>query len=214
MVKLQRGPEAAVSQAAIVVGMLAGAAALGVITAAGQRGFRSRDRSADGPAALRSYLADHLTGSDAAFAVVARLKDAQPDGAEAELFVRLHREFAEERAIVGDLLETLGGSPFKIKRLAGQAAGVVLQAAAGGEPGDLALFRTLESLAVGVQGKRCLWRVAQRLEPGLRPPAAKSFKDLEQQAIDQWQDIEDCRLSLASRTFGAARDRSAAASHE
>jgi hypothetical protein len=208
MVKVHRQSEAAVSQGALVLGMLAGAAALGVVTAVGQHGFRARRTHGDEPGAFRSYLADHLTGSDAAFAVVTRLKNSQRSGPEAALFSRLHREFVEEREIVGEMLRTLGGSPIKLKRLAGQAAGAVLQAAAGGEPGDLALFRTLESLAVGVQGKRCLWRAAQRLEPALQAPTAKTFHDLERQALAQWQHIEDCRLALASRTFTAVGHRS------
>ena len=206
MVKASRRSDAATAQGVIAVGMLASAAVFAAVAAAGPRGVRSRDRAPDRAAAFRSYLADHLTGSDAAFAVVTRLKNTQPSGAEAELFVRLHRELAEERQIVSELLRTVGGSPFKIKRLAGQAAGIVLQAAAGGDAGDLALFRTLESLAIGVQGKRCLWRVAQRLEPALPAPTVKTFGELERQAIAQWQHIEHCRLALARRTFEAPGD--------
>jgi hypothetical protein len=47
--------------------------------------------------------------------------------------------------------------------MAGRATGNALRVVAGGTPGDLSLFRTLETLAMGVQGKRCLWRAAQAL---------------------------------------------------
>lgn len=194
------------SQGGLAVGMLAGAVALSVGAAiAGRRGNRQARVGVEPnkTEAFRAYLADHLTGSDAAFVVVDRLRQSQSEAAEATLFAELYDEFNEEREIVRALLRSLGDSPFKLKRLVGQAAGAVLQAAAGGKPGDLALFRTLESLAIGVQGKRCLWRVAQSLEPELKAPTAKTFGALEQQALDQWHRIDHCRLALASRTFAA-----------
>jgi hypothetical protein len=189
------------------IGLMAGLAAIGVAAAVARRPSSSYPRTADRTAQLRRYLADHLTGSDAAFAVVDRLRASRAGASEAELFERLHREFAEERYIVRAMLQSLGGSPLEMKRLIGQAAGSVLQTAAGGEPGDLALFRTLESLAVGVQGKRCLWRVARTLEPLLSAPGAKNFEVLEIQALDQWQHIERHRLALSSSTFAAAHQR-------
>src|SRR6188508_1412789 len=118
---------------------MTGLVALGIAAAVvRRRPFANPERS-DGRARLRAYLADHLTGSDAAFKVVERLRAAEIPQADAELFERLHREFSEERAIVRALLYSLGGSPFKLKRLAGQAAGAVLQTAVGDEPGKLGL---------------------------------------------------------------------------
>lgn len=182
---------------------MTGLVALGIAAAVvRRRPFANPDRG-DGRARLRAYLADHLTGSDAAFKVVDRLRAAEVPPAEAELFARLHREFSEERAIVRQLLHSLGGSPLKLKRLAGQAARSMLQASVGDDPGKLALFRALESLAVGVQGKRCLWRAAQTLEPWLQAPTARTFHALEAQAIDQWEHIERRRVALAPRTFAA-----------
>ena len=182
-------------------GVVAAFVAIGVAAAVTRAGHRS---SSSQTGRFRSYLADHLTGSDAAFAVVKRLRTSQHTPEEIELFERLYREFSEERAVVRTLLQTLGGSPFKLKRLLGQTAGSALRAAAGGEPGDLALFRTLESLAVGVQGKRCLWRAAQSLESWLPVAGRKSFHDLEMQAVAQWEHIERRRLALASSTFTGA----------
>jgi hypothetical protein len=120
---------------------------------------------------------------------------------EGLLCERLAREFTEERDVVRAMLAGLGGSSLSLKRVAGQASGALLQSVAGGDPGDLALFRTLEGLAVGVQGKRCLWRAAQTLTPGLQAPGPRSFRELEQQAVDQWEQIERCRQALVPQTF-------------
>jgi hypothetical protein len=68
--------------------------------------------------------------------------------------------------------------------------------------GDLSLFRTLEALAIGVQGKRCLWRAAQALVALPHPSGRRSFVELEADAVRQWETIEQHRRSLVPDTFG------------
>jgi hypothetical protein len=94
-----------------------------------------------------------------------------------------------------------------LKRLVSQTSGTLLTLTAGGSPGDLSLFRTLEALAVAVQGKRCMWRALQVMQSSLPNAGAKSFADLEAQAIRQWEAIEQRRASLVSNTFSASPDR-------
>ena len=72
---------------------------------------------------------------------------------------------------------------------------------AGGTPGELSLFRTLEALAIGVQGKRCLWRAAQALGGLPHPPGRRSFVELEADAVRQWETIERHRRSVVPGTF-------------
>ena len=160
---------------------------------------RSTPASANRPAALIAYLRDHLSGSDAAYQVVVKLR--RTSHGDEELFERLLREFAEERDVVRGILEALDASSVSVKRLAAQASAPLLRASAGGAPGDLSLFRTLEGLAVGVQGKRCLWRALQAFESRLTVPGRRSFSDLEAQAVRQWESIEQRRLTLVTRTF-------------
>jgi hypothetical protein len=79
----------------------------------------------------------------------------------------------------------------------------MLKTAAGARPGELSLFRTLEGLSAGVQGKRCLWRAAQMLAPpSLRPSDGRTFGELESSAVDQWEAIERYRLALVPQTLG------------
>jgi hypothetical protein len=83
----------------------------------------------------------------------------------------------------------------------GRLGGALPRVFGGGRPGELSLFRTVEALAIGVQGKRCLWRAAQALEPPLRAPGPRTFADLEADAILQWEMIERYRASLSPLTF-------------
>ena len=162
---------------------------------------RQDDRDRDKRRAFATYLRDHLAGADTAIQMVQGLSGAYRDGPESALFESLYEQFCEDRVVVEAILAELGYSSRSAKRLAGQATGSALRAVAGGAPGDLSLFRTLEALAIGVQGKRCLWRAAQAVFALPHPPGRRSFVELEADAIRQWETIERHRRSVVPSTF-------------
>jgi hypothetical protein len=164
-----------------------------------------RSASARHRDALVAYLRDHLGGADLAIRVVQRLGSTYGSTEDGTLFRRLSNEFDEDRSVVRTLMTQLGASRRSIKRAAGSASGTVLSVAAGGEPGDLSLLRTLEALAIGVQGKRCLWRSLQNL--GTVPSLSvddMDFVELEARAVRQWEAIERRRRALVVQTFSMA----------
>jgi len=163
-----------------------------------RRGMPTRRRRA-----LVTYLREHLSLSEIALQMVQRLASTHQAPDLRALFRRLAAEFVEDRFVVRVVLAQLGTSGRSIKRVAGIASGAVISATAGGEPGDLSLFRTLEALAVGAQGKRCMWRALQMLElPGLAE-RGMDFVELEAKALRQWEAIEERRCGLAPKTFSA-----------
>jgi hypothetical protein len=153
--------------------------------------------------ALAAYLREHLSGADAAIHLVAHLESAYDGRRDGAIFSSLHQQFLEDRAVVTTLLQELGMSPLSIKRLAGRVTGNVATWVTNGTRGDLSLFRAIEALSIGVQGKRCLWRALQAMDPPLRAPSRRSFADLESRALDQWESLERFRESLAVETFSA-----------
>ena len=157
--------------------------------------------------ALIAYLRDHLGGADMAIRVVHRLGSTNRGTEDGTLFHRLSKEFEEDHSVVRTLLTHLGASGRSIKRAAGFASGAVLSVPAGGEPGDLALLRTLEALAIGVQGKRCMWRALQSLRIGPSTVDGMDFVELEAKAVRQWEAIEGRRRALVARTFSATDPR-------
>ena len=173
---------------------------VGAGLALGALAMRPRPRTNAPERNLASYLMDHLMGSDAALTIVTRLALSREGTPEGVLFGTLKREFEGERNIVRSVLKQMGSPSVSVKRAAGYASGAVLQAVAGGDDGSLALFRTLESLLIGVQGKRCLWRALQALE--LELEESSNFSTLEGQALGQWERIEALRQSQLVRTFG------------
>jgi hypothetical protein len=184
-------PLAVLGTAAAIAGLAA------CLASPARRSAATRQRRA-----LIAYLRDHLSGADTAIRVVHRLDATHQRTEDGALFQRLSRELEEDHASVRTLLTGLGASDRSIKRAAGFASGSLLSVTAGGEPGDLSLLRTLEALAVGVQGKRLLWRALQ----DLRPPAGDGmdFVELEARAVRQWEAIEARRRALVMETFSAA----------
>ena len=164
---------------------------------------RQGDQNRDKRRALATYLRDHLAGADTAIQMVQGLSDAYRGGPEGALFASLYEQFRDDRGVVEGILAELGYASLSVKRVAGRATGSALRTMAGGPPGGLSLFRTLEALAIGVQGKRCLWRAAQALGSLPHPPGRRSFVELEADAVRQWETIERYRRSLAPLMFGA-----------
>ena len=186
--------------------LLGALGALGLTLAfVARRGSKHRqsDGTGDKRKALATYLRDHLAGADTAIQTVQGLSDAYRGGSEGALFESLREQFREDRGVVEGMLAELGYTSRSAKRLAGRATGSALRVVAGGAPGDLSLFRTLEALAIGVQGKRCLWRAAQALVGLPHPLGRRSFVELEADAVRQWETIERHRRSLVPVTFGA-----------
>ena len=148
---LSFGRRAAESDAGPILGVLG---ALGVTIAfVALRRWKPRDQDGDKRRALATYLRDHLAGADAAIQMVQSLGDAYRGGPESALFESLYEQFREDRGVVEGILAGLGYTSWSAKRLAGRATGNALRVVAGGAPGDLSLFRTLEALAIGVQCK-------------------------------------------------------------
>jgi len=176
---------------------------VGLAVESGRRRRLRREQKAhpDKRAALATYLREHLSGSDAATQTVERLRRTHAGTEDGRLFGTLFAEFQEERDVVREVLASLGASEQSPKRLLAQASASVLKTTAGGEPGELAFFRTLEGLSTGVQGKRCMWRALQGLQLGAPAPGYNRFVELEALAVRQWEALEGRRRSLASATF-------------
>jgi hypothetical protein len=184
-----------------IVGAL-GALGLMIGFVALRRSKRRQGYQGDERRAFAAYLRDHLAGADTAIRIVQGLSNTYRGGPEDALFKSLYEQFREDRGVVEAILAELGYTSRSVKRVAGRATGTALRTVAGGAPGDLSLFRTLEALAIGVQGKRCLWRAAQAYGSLRHPPGRRSFVELEADAVRQWETIERHRRSLVPRTFG------------
>jgi hypothetical protein len=180
-----------------VIGVAAVLGAGLAFTVQHRRATRDRTPADDRHHALATYLREHLSGSDTATLVLERLRRSYAGTKDGSLFASLLEQIQRERELLRTLLAELGESTFSTKRIASHVAGSVLKAVAGGKPGDLSLFRTLEALSIGVQGKRCMWRALQSLDQSFAAASPQRFAELEALALRQYESIERRRLSLA-----------------
>ena len=179
---------------------IAGAVAVAALATYLTRTARRPSAPAEKHESLVAYLRDHLGGADAAIHVVRRLAATHEGTTDGRLFRQLAEEFEQDRATVRALLAQLGASSRSPKRAAGRASAVVLGLAADGRHGHLSLLRTLEALAIGIQGKRCMWRALQTVDTA-RSTAQINAVALEAKAVRQWEAVEGRRQVLAAMTF-------------
>lgn len=193
------------------LGSIGVAAGAGLLAAVAVTAYWRRPRKDESVAtarrqALLAYLTDHLRGADAAIHVVDRLARTHAGTRDGRLFRELAEEFEEDREVVRSLIQHLGPSRRARPRALGYATSVLLDLGAGGPPGDLSLLLTLEALAIGIQGKRCLFRALHELGEPISL-GNHSFLAMESRAVRQWKTVDERRRALAAMTFPALGQR-------
>lgn len=153
---------------------------------------------------LTTYLNDHLAGSVAALELVDHLIKITKGSERERFFVGLGREIKEDQETLRHLLHELGGKESQARKAAAwltEKLGQVKLRLDDPGSGQLLLLEALETLELGIQGKRVLWRglevVAKRV-PQLGP---LDLPRLQQRAEDQIQRVEAQRLQVAAIAF-------------
>lgn len=156
---------------------------------------------------LSTYLNDHLGGASAGVEMARKLHDEIQGEPEAEVLGRLPEEIEEDLQTLRDLIDAVGAANHPLK----QAAGWVAEKAhrlgiAEPRTGSPHLSRMLqaETLALGVEGKRCLWLALSEVASAHSQLAAVDLQRLLDRAADQRQRLEVVRRAAARRAFATA----------
>jgi hypothetical protein len=161
------------------------------------------DRNVIDEAALGAYLRHHVAGSEAAEKMARSLLERELDPEVRSFLERFTDGLEGERAFVVTALDQLGEGPGLIERGVGVATDVaskVMDAVPGGAPSDL---EGLESLAVGVWGKRLLWGTLKTLATFHDDFRALPLDDLSEQAEQQEREL----VRLRQRSIAASMMR-------
>jgi hypothetical protein len=147
---------------------------------------------------LVTYLKDHLGGAQIAVEALEIMRDQHDDPRFREFATSLLPEIQADDRTLRSIAEKIGSGPSAAK----QAGGWLLEKLARlklGHAGstNFEMFESLELLAVGIQGKLCLWKALQeasKLDTRLRE---FDYEELISRARQQHGEVESQRLNLA-----------------
>jgi hypothetical protein len=149
--------------------------------------------------ALSTYLNDHLAGSVAAIEMVERAVRENEGDPFALRLARVLADIREDQAVLRDLIERVGASQDPLKKAGAWLAEKAGRVKLGGtdEPGELSRLEVLEALAMGIHGKRALWRALRAVAPRHEGLRGLDFARLEGRAHEQHDEVESLRLEAA-----------------
>ncbi|HEU4586976.1 MAG TPA: hypothetical protein VFR95_14575 [Gemmatimonadaceae bacterium] len=153
---------------------------------------------------LITYLNDHLAGAVAALDLLGRLESADIDDQRAQALAELHADIAADRQELEALIARLKIDESRTRQamawIAGRLSHLKLRVD-DPEHGALGWLEAFDALAMGIEGKRALWRAlaaAAELEPEL---VGVDYERLTRRAEDQRARVEAMRLEAAKKAF-------------
>ena len=153
---------------------------------------------------LTSYLKDHFAGSVAALELLDYLILSHPGKVHEQFFIQLRREIDEDQKVLSGLLHDLGTGGGPVRNTAAflgeklTRIKLLLEDPSGDQ---LARLEELEALALGIDGKRALWRSLLAITEEIPALRKLDLARLDQRAEDQRRRVEKIRIEAASEAF-------------
>jgi len=157
---------------------------------------------------LANYMKDHFAGSVAAMELLNHLISSHRGKTHEQFFVRLRQEVGEDQEVLRGLLHDLdagGGALRNTTAFLGEKFArikLLLEDPAGGQ---LARLEKLEALALGIEGKRALWRTLLAIAEEIPALRKVDLARLDQRADDQHKRVEARRIEAAREAFVPAK---------
>jgi hypothetical protein len=153
---------------------------------------------------LSSYLNDHLAGSVGALELLDRLIDIYKTKPLERFFKDLRNEIVVDQETLKELIAKLGGKESAVQKagawIAEKLSRAKIQLSETRE-GEMGLFLALEGLALGINGKRSLWRALEAASKTVPQLRSLDYAELKKRAVDQDDRVEAKRLEVARGVF-------------
>jgi hypothetical protein len=151
---------------------------------------------------LGSYLNDHLAGSVGALEMLDRLIDAYKGRPLERFFADLRNEIDADQETLKELIASLGEEESTVRK----AGAWVMEKFSRGKiqlsgEDKMGLFLALEGLALGIHGKRSLWRALAAASEAIPRLRNRDYFELERRAAEQHDRVEAKRLEVAREVF-------------
>lgn len=157
--------------------------------------------------AIDIYLNDHLGGATLGSDLAGQIRDAQAGTPLGDLMERIAAEIEEDRETLVGLMEAMDVSRNPVKQIGGwvaEKASRVKFSGLGSGDDEHGLFMALESLRLGVAGKKCLWIALREVRDDHPEVAALDLDGLIARAESQESELERERLAAGRRAMARA----------
>ena len=152
------------------------------------------------------YLNDHMAGAMLGSELAAQLRDRNEGTPLGELMIPIAAEIEEDRETLSDLMDALEVSRNPIKQAGGWVAekwSRVKFSGAGTGDAEHGNFMAIESLTLGVTGKRYLWVALDAVQSRDEKLGTVDLTRLIERANAQLDVLEQARLQAAADLLGA-----------
>lgn len=154
---------------------------------------------------LETHLNDHLAGATAGVDLAREIAEDTDGTPTAAAMRQLADDIEADRTVLEGLVERLGFRQHAVKQaaawMAEKASRLRLNRVSAGSEA-IALLMSMETLSMGIEGKRCLWQALEevaRHEPAL---AQLDLSALRQRAEAQQDALETYRRAIAPAALG------------
>jgi hypothetical protein len=151
--------------------------------------------------ALASYLNDHLAGSVAAIELLDHLIDEHKGHRFEKFLVDLRDDVHADQEVLQNLMRKLDLEESSVRKAGAWIVEKIGQAKIALSGDSVGLLQAMEALALGVTGKKLLWRALRTVEAELSQLQGIDLSRLEQRAADQFERVEKERLHLSREAF-------------
>jgi hypothetical protein len=153
---------------------------------------------------LAIYLQDHHAGATFGVELVERCRRNNEGSEFSEPLRALADEIRSDRGTLRRLMHALGAEPSRLKNSVAWASEKAQRLKLNGRLGGyspLVRVEELESLAIGIAGKRALWELLEHVGRSLE---GYDFAALRGAAEDQLARVDSLRLRAAETAFGSS----------
>jgi hypothetical protein len=157
---------------------------------------------------LTNYMKDHFAGSVAAVELLNHLISSHRGKTHEQFFIQLREEIGEDQEVLQGLLHDLNAAGGAVRNttafLSEKLARIklLLEDPSGGQ---LARLEKLEALALGIEGKRALWRALLAVAEEIPALRKVDLAGLDQRAEDQRGRVEVRRIEAVREAFATAQ---------
>lgn len=152
---------------------------------------------------LHPYLNDHLAGSVAAIELIDNLISGHPQDRFGKFFRDLRNEIYADQERLRNLIQKVGAKESAVRKAGAWLAEKFGRAKLGDADDSAELLEALEGLALGITGKKLLWRSLATISANFPELQGTDFNALEERAQDQFSRVEDLRIQVVREAFRA-----------